>query len=85
MPGARLPLATETVRVALFTPLLGLTVSQAGAPATAVQFNEPPPLLASPNVWLAGLTPWIALKFKMAGVSTKLGGVSLTERSKLAP
>jgi hypothetical protein len=44
-PGNRLALFTETVSVALPTPLAGLTESQAGEVvfAIAVQYRAPPP------------------------------------------
>ena len=73
VPKARLALATESVTVASPVPLVGLSVSQAGALASAVtvQLSAPLPPFVIPSRRAAGSVPCTTLKFNAAGLLTK--------------
>ncbi len=85
VPTERLALLTKAVSVAFPVPLPGLTDNHAGAvpSAVAVHVSVPPPPLERAIVWFAGLLPWTALKVRLVGPRTMLGGGAVTLRVTL--
>src|SRR5262245_28239510 len=72
---------TEAVSVEGAVPLAGVTVSQ-GALSLAVQLSVPPPVLVMLIVRFAGLlSPTVAVKLRLAGLTPMVGccgGAELT-------
>jgi hypothetical protein len=75
-PGSRVALVTVAVRVWVAPgpkdPDTGETLSQA-ASSDAIQFNVPPPVLATVKVWGDGFVAWAAVKESCPGARPMVG------------